>query len=63
VTFDEDASSIRWRNAALNFSYLRRLAINLSRADISRKLSLPKKRKLATWDPDYLAQVLNLQKV
>jgi len=63
VTFNEDASPIRLRNAALNFSYLRRLAINLFRADMSRKLSLPKKRKLAAWEPDYLAQVLNLQKV
>jgi hypothetical protein len=48
---------------ALNFSFLRRLAINLFRADSSRALSLPKKRKAAAWNPDYLAQVLNLQKI
>ena len=63
VTFNEDASQIRLRNAALNFSFLRRLAINLFRADSSRALSLPKKRKAAAWNPDYLAQVLNLQKI
>jgi predicted transposase YbfD/YdcC len=63
VTFNEDASQIRLRNAALNFSFLRRLAINLFRADSSRSLSLPKKRKVAAWNPDYLAQVLNLQKI
>ena len=63
VTFNEDASQIRLRNAALNFSFLRRLAINLFRTDTSRALSLPKKRKAAAWNPDYLAQVLNLQKI
>jgi predicted transposase YbfD/YdcC len=63
VTFGEDASQIRLRNAALNFSYLRRLALNLFRADTSRNISLPRKRKAAAWEPDYLAQVLNLQKI
>jgi len=63
VTFGEDASQIRLRNAALNFSFLRRLAINLFRANTSRKLSLPQKRKVAAWEPDYLAQVLNLKPI
>lgn len=60
VTFGEDASPIRLRNAAQNFSFLRRSAMNLFRADQSRKLSLPKKRKTAAWNSDYLAQVLGL---
>jgi predicted transposase YbfD/YdcC len=63
VAFGEDAGQIRLRNAALNFSFLRRLAINLFRADSSRALSLPRKRKAAAWNPDYLAQVLKLQPV
>jgi predicted transposase YbfD/YdcC len=63
VTFGEDASSIRLRNAALNFSFLRRLAINLFRADKSRSASLPKKRKAAAWSPDYLATVLHLREI
>jgi hypothetical protein len=63
VPFNEDASPIRLRNAALNFSYLRRLALNLFRAHTSRKLSLRAKRKLAAWEPVYLAQILNLQKI
>jgi transposase-like protein len=49
------------RNAALNFSFLRRLAINLFRADTSRSISLPKKRKAAAWNPDCLATVLKLR--
>ena len=63
VTFGDDASPIRLRNAALNFSFLRRLAINLFRADKSRSTSLPKKRKAAAWNPDYLATVLQLREI
>lgn len=63
VTFREDASQIRLRNAARNFSFLRRAAINLFRADSSRKDSLPKKRKAAAWNHEYLAQVLGLKKI
>lgn len=63
VTFGEDASPIRLRNAALNFSFLRRLSINLFRADKSRSTSLPKKRKAAAWNPDYLATVLKLREI
>ena len=62
VTFREDASQISLRNAATNFSFLRRSAINLFRADTSRKSSLPKKRKAAAWNHEYLAQVLGLRK-
>lgn len=63
VTFREDASRIRLRNAAQNFSFLRRAAINLFRADSSRKDSLPKKRKAAAWNHEYLVHVLGLQKI
>lgn len=63
VTFGEDACPIRLRNAALNFSFLRRVALNLFRSDTSRKISLPKKRKAAAWNPDYLAQLLQLRKI
>ena len=47
VTFGEDASRICQRNAAENFSILRRLALNLFRADKSRSISLPRKLKTA----------------
>jgi predicted transposase YbfD/YdcC len=45
VTFGEDASLIRLRNAAQDFSFLRRIALNLWRADTSRPLGLPRKLK------------------
>ena len=63
VTFGEDAAPIRLRNAGLNFAFLRRMALNLFRTDTSRKLSLPKKLKLAAWNSDYLATVLSLQAI
>ena len=50
----------RLRNAAHNFSFLRRLALNLFRADTSRKMSLRRKRTTVAWNPDYLAHVLGL---
>jgi predicted transposase YbfD/YdcC len=63
VSFGEDASVIRLRNAALNFSFLRRLAMNLFRADKSRSISLPRKLKTAAYNPEYLASALSLRKI
>ena len=63
VSFGEDASAIRLRNAALNFSFLRRLAMNLFRADKSRSISLPRKLKTAAYNPEYLASALSLRKI
>ena len=61
VAFREDASAIWLRNAATNFALLRRFALNLFRLDVSRKKSLPKKRKAAAWNPRYLVELLNLR--
>jgi predicted transposase YbfD/YdcC len=63
VTFGEDASLIRLRNAAQNFAFLRRLALNLFRADKSRSISLPRKLKTAAYNPDYLATALKMTKI
>jgi predicted transposase YbfD/YdcC len=63
VTFGEDASLIRLRNAAQNFSFLRRLALNLFRADKSRSISLPRKLKTAAYNPTHLATALQLREI
>lgn len=63
VTFGEDASPIRLRNAAQNFSFLRRLALNLFRADKSRSISLPRKIKTAAYNPDHLVTALHLREI
>lgn len=63
VTFGEDASLIRLHNAAQNYSFLRRLALNLFRGDQSRAISLPRKIKTAAYNPDYLAFALQPRQI
>ncbi len=58
VTFNEDGSRVRSGNGAENFSVLRRMALNLLKAEKSTKRSLAGKRKDAAWDNDYLLRVL-----
>ena len=58
VTFNEDGSRVRSGNGAENFSVLRRMALNLLKAEKSTKRSLAGKRKDAAWDNDYLFKVL-----
>ena len=60
VTFGEDVSASSLCKAAREFSFPRRLATNMIRADTSCGMSLPNKRKNAARNPDYLAQVLGL---
>jgi len=58
VTFREDQSTVRIREAARNFALLRRLAMNMLRKDVATKKSINMKRHLAAWDPKYLELVL-----
>ncbi|MGE5756267.1 MAG: ISAs1 family transposase [Planctomycetaceae bacterium] len=58
VTFDEDRSRIRKENAPENFGLLRRLALCLLKRDRSSKGSIKGKRLRASWDEDYLLQIL-----
>ena len=58
VTFGEDRSRVRERCAARNFAVLRRIALDLLRADASLKTSLKGKRKTAAWDDTYMARLL-----
>ena len=58
-----DASLIRSRNAAQNFSFLGSLGLNLFRADKSRAISLPRKLKSAAYDPAHLATALHLKEI
>jgi len=58
MSFREDESRIRSGHAAENFSRLRRLAINLLKAETSIKAGLAGKRLTCGWDHDYLLKVL-----
>jgi predicted transposase YbfD/YdcC len=58
VVFREDASRVRERNAARNLALLRRIALNLARADTTLKASLRGKRKYAGWDDAFMATLI-----
>lgn len=58
VTFREDESRIRRKNAAENMCLMRRAAISLLKQENSKRRSLRAKRKLAGWSTDYLECVL-----
>jgi predicted transposase YbfD/YdcC len=57
VVFAEDQSRLRKGHGAKNMAIVRHFAINLIRAATDKK-SLKLRRKIAGWDPDYLAQRL-----
>lgn len=58
VAFNEDASRKRAGNAAVNFSIINRLALNLLKKN-DEKIGMKSKRLLAGWSPEYIFKVLN----
>lgn len=58
VAFNEDGSRKRARNAAMNFSIINRLALNMLKKD-KTKIGLKSKRLLAGWSNDYILKILN----
>ena len=61
VEFKEDQSRLRRGHGARNMALVRHLALNLIRA-IPGKTSIKGKRKLATWDTQYLLSAIALPK-
>ncbi len=59
VTFKEDLSRVRKGHGAKNMAVVRHFAINLVR-QMSDKNSIKIRRKIAGWDPDYLASLLGV---
>ncbi len=60
VTFREDDSRARTKNAAQNVASLRRIALNLIKKDRSLKKSLRSKRYIASIDLDFLTHLLGI---
>jgi len=60
VTFREDDSRARTRNAAQNLATLRRITLNLIKKDRTKNCSLRAKRYLASIDPDFLKLLLGI---
>lgn len=60
VSFDEDGCRVRQGNAAENLSRLRRIALNLLKAEKTCKRGIAGKRLHAAWKPDYLLRVIGI---
>jgi predicted transposase YbfD/YdcC len=58
VVFHDDLSRLRKGHGARNMAVVRHFAINLVRAATDKK-SIKLRRKVAGWDPNYLAALLN----
>lgn len=58
VTFNEDNSRIRTKNAPLNFALLKRWSINFINKETSYKRSIRQKAKRASMDEEYMLKVL-----
>jgi predicted transposase YbfD/YdcC len=59
VTFREDESRVRNRTLADNLAWLKRFAISLLK-QVDDKESIAMRRRMAGWNPDFLAQVLGI---
>ena len=57
VTFNEDRSRLRTGHGAKNMAVIRHFALNLVR-QLADKNSIKRRRKRASWDPEYLLEIL-----
>lgn len=62
VEFREDESRMRKENSPVNFGMIRRLALNILRAEPSKR-SLKRKRRRCYYHPEFLVKVLTNQAV
>ena len=59
MAFDEDQNRARTDDAAENFAIVRHIALNLLKAEQSKKKrSVKTKRKRCGWDHDYILRVI-----
>src|SRR5439155_25678778 len=62
VGFDEDHSRVRKDNAPENMAMLRHVALNILKADTTRKkVGIKTRRKKAGWSNEYLAHLLGVK--
>ena len=60
VTFKEDPSRLRAGHGARNMAVVRHFALNLVR-QANDKRAIKRRRKVASWNPQYLLEMLNLR--
>ena len=61
VTFNEDRSRLRTGHGATNMAVIRHFALNLVR-QVDDKRSIKRRCKCASWDPNYLLEILGSQR-
>lgn len=63
IAFREDESRARIGNSQKNFALLRKFALNIIRADTTRKVGVAAMRKMAGWNNECLERLIGLAKV
>ena len=58
VSFGQDHCQIRTENAAENLATVRQFALNLIRGYSGDKYSVPRRRRLCDYDPEYRDRLL-----
>jgi len=61
VSYNEDDCKVRKDNGAENFSVIRRVTLNLLKADKKTKAGIKNKRSKAGWDKDYMLSILRME--
>ncbi len=60
VSFNEEQCRLRSGNAAANFSFLNKMALNLLKNEKTAKMGIKSKRLKAGWDEKYMMKVLTV---
>jgi hypothetical protein len=60
VTFCEDDSRVRIKNAAENLAFIRKTTHNLLQQEKTLKRGIKTKRLVASWDRSYLLKIIGL---
>ncbi len=60
ISFNEDQCRLRSGNAAANFSFLNKIALNLLKNEKTAKIGIKSKRLKAGWDENYMMNVLTV---
>jgi len=60
VSFNEDQCRLRSGNAAANFSFLSKIALNLLKNEKTAKIGIKSKRLKAGWDENYMMKVMTV---
>ena len=58
VVFQEDADRKRNKHAAQNFSLINKIALNILKNDLTKNISIRRKKNIASWNFKYLLMLL-----